>query len=106
MQKKDAQPSTVESTDVEQRQTISKTREPEQLGTLIAELQKNSRERLRITMDQYKGHEYIGIRIWFVVEDGQYQPSRSGVTLKPSLISQLVQALELAARAADPKGVN
>ncbi|WP_176043619.1 transcriptional coactivator p15/PC4 family protein [Burkholderia vietnamiensis] len=80
--------------------------EPEQLGTLIAELQKNSRERLRITVDQYRGHEYVGIRIWFVGEDGQYRPSRSGVTLKPALLPQLMQALGRAARAIDPHGAN
>ncbi|KWU25850.1 hypothetical protein AS149_27595 [Burkholderia cenocepacia] len=78
--------------------------ETEHLGTLVEEIQKNSRERLRITIDRFKGHEYIGIRIWFVGEDGQYRPSRSGVTLKPTLLPQLMQALHLAARAVDPKG--
>jgi hypothetical protein len=78
--------------------------EPEEIGTLIAEIQKNSRERLRVTVGQYKGHEYIGIRIWFVAGDGEYRPTRSGITLKPSLIPQLLQSLELASRAADPQG--
>ncbi|RQS00233.1 hypothetical protein DIE02_27755 [Burkholderia sp. Bp8991] len=80
--------------------------EPEHPGTLIEEIQKNSRERLRITVDQFKGHEYIGIRIWFVGTDGQYRPSRSGVTLKPTLLPQLMQALGRAARAIDPRGAN
>ncbi|MBN3848346.1 hypothetical protein G3N58_16125 [Paraburkholderia sp. Ac-20342] len=71
---------------------------------MIGEIQKNSRERLRVTVGQYKGHEYVGIRIWFVGPDGQYRPSRAGVTLKPSLMPQLMQALSVAARAADPQG--
>ncbi|MDR6419893.1 hypothetical protein J2801_002144 [Paraburkholderia phenoliruptrix] len=78
--------------------------EPEQIGTMIAEIQKNSRERLRITVGQYKGHEFVGIRVWFVGTDGQYWPSRSGVTLRPTLLPQLMQGLQLAARAADPQG--
>jgi|GEM_PF-3473554 len=73
--------------------------EPEQNGTLIGEIQKNSRERLRVTVGQYKGHEYVGIRIWFVGPDGQYRSSRAGVTLKPSLMPQLMQALGVASRA-------
>ncbi|VWD17370.1 transcriptional coactivator p15/PC4 family protein [Burkholderia contaminans] len=80
--------------------------EIDRAGTMIGEIQKNSRERLRITVGQYKGHEYIGIRIWFVGEDGQYRPSRSGVTLKPTLLPQLMQALDRAARAIDPHGAN
>lgn len=82
------------------------TEAADQSGTVIAELQKNSRERLRVSVDQYKGHEYIAVRIWFVAADGEYRPSRAGVTLKPALIPQLVQALELAARAVDPTGAN
>ncbi|WP_460901313.1 transcriptional coactivator p15/PC4 family protein [Paraburkholderia jirisanensis] len=73
-------------------------------GTLICEVQKNARERVRISVDQYKGHEYVNIRTWFVDAAGEYRPSKNGVTLKPSLIPQLLQGLELAARAADPTG--
>lgn len=75
-----------------------------QNDTLIGEIQKNSRERLRITVGQFKGHEYIGIRVWYVDADGQYRPTRSGVTLKPTLLPQLMQTLGLAARAADTEG--
>jgi len=79
--------------------------QPDQIGTLIGEIQKNSRERLRITVGQYKGHEYVGIRVWFVDKDGQYRPSKNGVTLRPALLPELMQSLGLAARAADPDGV-
>ncbi|WP_322095153.1 transcriptional coactivator p15/PC4 family protein [Paraburkholderia bannensis] len=75
-----------------------------QNDTLIAEVQKNSRERLRVTVGEYKGHQYVGARLWFVGTDGQYRPSRSGFNLRPELVPELIQALGLAARAADPNG--
>lgn len=84
--------------------TQSAGEEQEQIGTLIAEIQKNSRERLRITVGQYKGHEYVGIRVWYVGTDGEYRPSKSGVTLRPALLPGLMQALGVAARAVDPSG--
>lgn len=80
--------------------------EPVSCGTTILDLQKNSRERVRVSVDQYKGHEYVNIRTWYVDASGEYRPSKNGVTLKPSLIPQLVQGLQLAARAADPKGAS
>ncbi|CAB3759343.1 transcriptional coactivator p15/PC4 family protein [Paraburkholderia solisilvae] len=76
----------------------------ERPGTLILEVQKNSRERVRISIDQYKGHEYVNIRTWYVDAAGEYRPTKNGVTLKPQLIPQLMQGLELAARAATPQG--
>jgi len=78
--------------------------ELEQIGTLIATIQKNSRERLYITTGQYRGHEYISARIWFVGKDGEYRPSKKGISLRPALVPELIQALGLAARAADPDG--
>ncbi|MGB8414969.1 transcriptional coactivator p15/PC4 family protein [Paraburkholderia sp.] len=75
-------------------------------GTTILEVQKNSRERVRISVDRFKGLDYVVARVWYVDASGEFRPSRQGITLKPSLVPQLIQGLELAARAADPKGAN
>jgi hypothetical protein len=72
--------------------------------TFVLEVQKNLRERVRIGLSRYRGREYVEIRVWYVDGAGEFQPSRQGVMLKPSLVPQLVQGLTLAARVADPQG--
>ncbi|MCX4156141.1 MULTISPECIES: transcriptional coactivator p15/PC4 family protein [Paraburkholderia] len=72
-------------------------------GPLILDLQKSARERLRISHTNYRGKPYIDLRIWFVDEAGDYQPSRSGVSIRPSHIPEIVRALTLAGREV-PKG--
>jgi hypothetical protein len=75
-------------------------------GTTILEVQKNSRERVRISVDRHRGLDYVVARIWFIDSTGDFKPSRQAISLKPSLVPQLIQGLELAVRAADPRGTN
>jgi len=61
---------------------------------------------VRITHSTFKGKLYIDLRVWFVDETGDYQPSRSGVSIRPDHLAQVVQGLMLAARGIDPNGVS
>jgi hypothetical protein len=69
----------------------------------VLDLQKNSRERLRITRTTFKGNPYVDLRVWYVDEAGDYQPSRSGVSIRPDHLAEVMRGLGLAARAIDPK---
>ncbi|WP_230958269.1 PC4/YdbC family ssDNA-binding protein [Burkholderia cepacia] len=40
------------------------------------------------------------------MDGGEWKPGRAGVSLRPEQAGELMQALRLAALAADPKGVN
>ncbi|RQZ14163.1 hypothetical protein DIE15_19170 [Burkholderia sp. Bp9031] len=73
---------------------------------LILDLQRGPRERLRIMRRTYRGRPLIDFRVWYVDAKGDYQPSRSGVSIRPNQIGEVIQALHLAARAADPRGMN
>jgi hypothetical protein len=64
----------------------------------VLDLQRNARERLRISHATFKGKPYIDLRVWYVDGAGEYQPSRSGVTIKPAHIAEVVRALILAGR--------
>ncbi|MGA3845976.1 transcriptional coactivator p15/PC4 family protein [Ralstonia nicotianae] len=69
------------------------------------DIQKNSRERLRIQVKEYKGLSYVDLRVWFVGGDGTYAPSSKGVMLKPCHVVEVAQGLLLASQAADAKGM-
>ncbi|MBN3789312.1 transcriptional coactivator p15/PC4 family protein [Burkholderia sp. Ac-20353] len=80
--------------------------EPLQYEALVLELQRGSRERLRIMRRTFRGRPLIDIRVWFVSASGDYQPSRSGVSIRPDQIGEIMQGLRLAALTADPKEVS
>jgi hypothetical protein len=41
---------------------------------LIAEIEKNSREQLRITLGEFKGHRLVDLRVWFRADDVTMRP--------------------------------
>jgi hypothetical protein len=67
--------------------------EGEQLGKLS---RKNGDEELRIARRSFNGFEYIDLRVWFRGEDGQYRPTKTGVTVKLHEIDHVVAALSKA----------
>lgn len=61
----------------------------------IARVQKNRREELRFTLDEFKGHRFVTVRIYAPNRDGTTMlPTRAGITFRPELISDVRVALE------------
>jgi hypothetical protein len=64
---------------------------------------KNSREQLRLAVDEFRGHLLLSARIWFTSAGGDLRPSREGWAIAierlPEIIAAL-QRLEADARAA------
>jgi hypothetical protein len=59
----------------------------------IAVVQKNQREELRFTLDEYKGHRFVSLQILAPGPDGKMVPTRSGVTFRPDLLAEVREAL-------------
>ncbi|KWO16324.1 hypothetical protein BGV52_16715 [Burkholderia ubonensis] len=70
----------------------------------IAEIQRGSRERLRISITEIRGRAYVDVRVWFVGTDGLFKPSGKGVCVRPDHLAPLLQGLSLAARALESSG--
>lgn len=64
--------------------------------TDIAIIPKNSREELRVTLDQYQGHSLVNLRIWFEAEDGAMRPGRQGLAFRVALLPEVLAALQAA----------
>ncbi|WP_230940724.1 MULTISPECIES: transcriptional coactivator p15/PC4 family protein [Burkholderia cepacia complex] len=75
-------------------------------GACFLDVHRSGSERLRVQFRQYRGREFLDVRCWYLADDGEYRPSQKGVTLNPSQLAELVQALMIAGRAFDAKGVN
>lgn len=73
------------------------TEDDDQYGIPVHTFDKNKKERIRIALNEYKGHQYIDIRTFYLA-DGEYKPSSKGVTLKTELYPELLKGvMELAA---------
>ena len=65
------------------------------LPVIVAEFDKNSREKIRITLDRFAGKDTIDVRIWY--RDGdQIKPTRQGITTTVSNLATLAAGLTLA----------
>lgn len=73
--------------------------------TIIAEWQKNSRETLRVRLDEYQGQPVICCRAWYADKDGNVRPGRGGLTVGVRHLPQLAKALDDALNAAKAFGL-
>jgi Transcriptional Coactivator p15 (PC4) len=58
----------------------------------VAEWDRNSREIVRVALDQYNGRHTINVRIWYC-DDGVVKPSKSGITLAVKHLPVLADAI-------------
>jgi hypothetical protein len=73
-------------------------------GQLVASIVKNSRESLRISLDSYRDHDYIDLRLY--ADNGVEQvPTRKGLTIRPELLPAVIEALQQAEIAARKAGL-
>lgn len=75
-------------------------------ATQFLDVRRSDSERLRVTVSEYRGRTLIDLRIWFVTDGGEWKPGRAGVSLRPDQVGEVMQALRLAAQAADSTGTN
>lgn len=61
---------------------------------LIAEIEKNLKEVIRIEISEFKGKNYLNIRLWYMSEDGEYKPSPKGISLPVSKAENISEALK------------
>jgi len=60
----------------------------------MTEIEKNSIERIRVQVSEFKGKRYIDCRVYFQGDDGLYHPSKKGITLSPDIVDEVVAALK------------
>jgi hypothetical protein len=63
---------------------------------LVAEIQKNTREKIRISLDDFKGHKVCNVRVCFEKEPGTWAPGSKGIAFADTLLPELIMALESA----------
>jgi len=60
---------------------------------IVHSFPKNALEEVRISLSQYKGKQYIDFRIYYKADDGEFHPSKKGITIAPDLFPELEEAV-------------
>ena len=61
---------------------------------IIGEIQKNQKEKIISSTNEYKGHKYIDLRVHYEDEtSGDYKPSKKGIAVNPKILSQVVELM-------------
>ena len=58
----------------------------------MVEIQKNSREVIRIGESEYEGHKFIDRRIYYD-DKGEYRPTKKGISFSHKIAQEVVEAI-------------
>ncbi len=59
----------------------------------IATFEKNSREEVRFSIDEFRGRKIVNIRVYYRTETGQWNPGRQGLALSVDRYRDLAEAI-------------
>jgi len=65
----------------------------QQLGQVLAQFEKNSREEVRVSVDEIYGRKVINIRVYYKTDAGDWAPGRQGLALAVDRYRDLADAV-------------
>jgi Transcriptional Coactivator p15 (PC4) len=63
------------------------------MDEVIAQFEKNATEVIRISLTAYRGRQLIDARVYYSDDEGQYRPTRKGLSLAVRLYADFKRAL-------------
>ena len=63
------------------------------MDQVIATIEKNADEEIRVSLREYKGHPFIDIRVYWKPAEGEPGPTKKGVTLNPERFPEFKKAM-------------
>lgn len=61
---------------------------------VIKDIEKNAREKIRLSLTEFKGYDLVDLRVYYEDEEGNPKPTKKGISFKTGIISQVVEALQ------------
>ena len=58
------------------------------------ELERSETEKLIIENSEYKGHDLVSLRIYFLSKENEWLPTKKGVTFRRDQLDEVLKALE------------
>jgi Transcriptional Coactivator p15 (PC4) len=54
---------------------------------------RSATEQVQVSLSKYKSKTYADIRIYYRADDGEYRPTKKGITVSPSQLPELGEAI-------------
>ena len=61
---------------------------------IVASFKRNPTEEVRAGIKEFKGRRYIDLRIYYMDDQGEWKPTRKGISLATDFMAELKQAVE------------
>lgn len=74
-------------------------------SVLIAKVEKNSTEEVRVQLRKWKDRWNVDIRVYFPEKDGRMAPSKSGIALSVEKLPELAEGINEALERAGEQGL-
>ena len=72
---------------------------------VIAEWRRSQTERIRVTLERFRGRNVVTLRTWWTDKDGKDQPGRDGITLDVADVPKLARVFKRAHKQATKAGL-
>jgi len=59
----------------------------------MTDITKNSRETIRITRGEFKGHDMVNVRVFYDAGEGDLKPGKQGVAFRAALLPDFIEVL-------------
>jgi len=60
----------------------------------MKQIRKNKSEVIRIQLKEYKEHKLIDLRVWYEDEEGEYKPTKKGISFNRNLAVNMANAIK------------
>ena len=66
---------------------------------IIGDIPRNETEVLRVSAEEYKGRKYVDVRVYFANDEGEWKPTKKGVTIQPEKVEEFIDLVRKAGKA-------
>jgi predicted phosphoadenosine phosphosulfate sulfurtransferase len=63
------------------------------MDEVIAQFEKNATEVVRVSLTEFRGHKLIDFRVYYSDDEGQYKPTKKGVSMAVGLYTDFKKAV-------------
>lgn len=78
----------------------------ESAATVVATIGKNNREEIRVSLDQFNGHDLISLRVFTDNSKVEHRlPTKAGIAMKVTKLPALIDGLQKALAEARRRGL-
>jgi hypothetical protein len=60
---------------------------------LVHSFDRSATEQVQVSLSKYKGKTYVDLRIYYRASDGEYRPTKKGITVSPAQLPELGEAI-------------